>query len=213
MEPSTAFSAASLLSHAQETVHGDENHAQSVVHGEVVQSRLSRLDPAALLDLMPGCETPGFDWASATALKVWHALFDHARRHGIPNPPSSTELGGDQQQEPCLYCVWAVDLMGRLLDMSRNTVGSALKELVDLGWIRKSTLRNKGGVFSGFEYMIVLPPTEPTRAAIHRYAEKVDKKFQDANEKAERLRRMSPDYRPMHDEDEPLPDPFERGGR
>ena len=36
---------------------------------------------------------------------------------------------------------------------------------------------------------------------------------EDANEKAERLRRMCPDYRPMHDPNEPLSDPFEREGR
>jgi len=136
--------------HAQQTGHGDGDHAQSGVHGQVVRDQLPRLDPAACLDLMPGCETPGFDWASANAVKVWHALFDHARRLGVPQTPSSTELGGDNQ-EPCLYCIWAVDLMARLLDMSRNTVGSALKELVDMGWIKKSTLRNKGGVFSGQE--------------------------------------------------------------
>ena len=170
MEPSTASSAASPISHAQETVHGDDDHAQSGVHGQVVQVQVRRLDAAACLDLMPTCDTPGFDWVSSNALKVWHALFDHARRHGVPNPPSSTELGGDQQQEPCLYCVWAVDLMARLLDLSRNTVGSALKELVDLGWIRKSTLRHKGGTFSGFEYSILPPPTVPTRAALHRYS-------------------------------------------
>ena len=159
--------------------------------------------------MMPGCDTPGFDWASANAVKLWHALFDHALRFGLIQLPSSTELGGDNP-EPCLYCIWAVDLIAHLLDLSRNTVGSALKELVDLGWIRKSTLRNKGGVFSGFEYSILPPPTEPTRAALHRYSEKVDKKFAEANEKAERLRRMNPDYRPMHDPDEPLPDPFKR---
>lgn len=196
-----------VADHAHSAEHGEDNHAQSDVHGEIGRGQLPKLNATACLQLIPGCETPGFDWVSANGIKVWHALFDHARRLGLAEKPRETGLGTDHP-EPYLYCIWAVDLMARLLAASRNTVGAAFKELVDLGWIRKSTLRNKGGIFCGFEYLIVPPPKEPTKAARHRYAEKVDKKYQEANEAAERLRKMSPDYRLHHDPNEPLPDPF-----
>ena len=196
-----------VADHARPTEHGEGDHAQSAGHGGVGRGRLPELNATACLQLIPGCETPGFDWASPNAVKVWHALYDHARRLGLAEKPRETDIGTDHP-EPYLYCIWAVDLLARLLAVSRNTVGSALGGLVDLGWIRKSALRNKGGIFSGFEYAILPPPKEPTKAARHRYAEKVDEKYQEANEAVERLRKMLPDYRSTHDPDEPLPDPF-----
>jgi hypothetical protein len=177
--------------HAHLTEHGEGDHAQLAVQGEGGRGQLPGREPAAYLELMPGCETPCFEWASPNAVKVWHARFDHARRCGVWRKLAETPTDG-HCQESHLYCIWAVDLVARTLALNRNTVGSALKELVDLGWLRKSTLRNKGGTFSGFEYVILPPPKEPTKAALHRYAEKVDKKYLDAHEAAGESGRKKP---------------------
>ena len=113
-----------IADHARPVEHGEGNHAQSAGHGGVGRGRLPELSASACLKLIPGCETPGFDWASPNAVKVWHALYDHARRLGLAEKPRETDIGTDHP-EPYLYCIWAVDLMARLLAVSRNTVGSA----------------------------------------------------------------------------------------
>ena len=158
--PSTA-GGASIRDHAQNTVR--RNHAQETGHG-----------PGEYLALMPTCETPGFDWVSARASHVWLALFDHARRCGIwvyPKHVSAAEANADNDTDVAnwigLGAQWTVDLLARTCGIGRNAAGAALKELVDLSWLRKSMKRHSGGQFTGFVYVLMPPPHILSEAAQH----------------------------------------------
>ena len=82
-------------------------------------------------------------------MKVWHALYDHALSAGAGQKLRETDIGTDHP-EPYLYCIWAVDLLARLLAAAETRWGLPLVNSVDLGWIRKSAFRNKGGHIQRF---------------------------------------------------------------
>lgn len=77
-------------------------------------------------------------------------------------------------ETPGLEAKWTVDLLAHACGCNRNTAGATLKELVILGWIRKSIGRHSGGEYSGFWYRLLIPPTELTTTAEHLYNSRAD---------------------------------------
>jgi hypothetical protein len=95
---------------------------------------------------------------SSRAAKAWLALFGHARRHGTWQPPHVDPLRPElsEGQRNTLMAFWTVNGLGHAMGVNRDTAGKALKELVQGGWVKIRTPRNKGQ-FGGIAYSFSVP--------------------------------------------------------
>ena len=49
-----------------------------------------------------------------------------------------------------LFAQWTVELLAKSVNLKHSAIHTALRELVDLGWLWKSPVKNAGGQVSGF---------------------------------------------------------------
>jgi predicted transcriptional regulator len=96
------------------------------------------------------------------------------RRAKSPRPSKVGTDRGTVPQVPGLEAIWTVGQLAHACGFNRNTAGAALKELVILGWIKKSRERHSGGEFGGFRYRLVVPPNELTTTAAHLYNSRLE---------------------------------------
>ena len=152
----------------------------------------------------PTPNTPGFALASPRAFQVLMALYAHAVGHRLGSEVDSAEPPSDDgrsipsiDHEACLEAEWTLDQLARVCGCHRNVAGGTLAELVDLGWIRKSLARHKGGEFSGFHYRLLVPPTTLNNTARHRYQQKIEEAEMRLRERSQRINEsagLAPDY-------------------
>lgn len=150
-------------------------------------------------NLHPTPDTPGFALASTRAFQVWLALYFHAFDNRLVKAlkpqiaPENLAVLDDGRSVPSLHeadfleAEWSVEQLARACGCHRNAASDALKELADLGWIRKSLVRHKGGEFSGFWYRLLVPPTTLTITARHRYQQRLEEAEERLRERGQRI--------------------------
>jgi len=188
--------------HAEEDVAAQRDHASNMSDGHCRGTGdLSESAANGLLRLlMPAPQTSGFDLCSPRVMQVWLALCHHALRHGKWGTPESAHDYDPRYLElriirtKGLYATWTEDLLARVCGIERKTVERCLFELTDLGWIRKSRVRDADGQFAGFSYVLLIPPTTLTDAATNRYRAAIQKKQERLDEDRQRLLQARPDY-------------------
>lgn len=142
--------------------------------------------------LAPGIDTPGFADCPPRSIKVWLALFDHAVCEAIAE--SRDERGLPGSDALYLEAEWEAAALGRACGMSSRTVGSAMKDLEALGWLRKKKIRGDGGQYEGFSYELLPPPMDYINdMAANDY---LDKAKTVIDEKTTRIRRIKTQRRP-----------------
>ena len=172
-------------------------HASEMSHGDTEADLPA--DWAAIFRLLtPTPETPGFDLCSPRVFQVWLALFVHALYHGRWGDPKANHdpryLDLRFVRSAGLYATWTEDLLARTCGIERKTVERCLLELLDLGWLRKTRVRDAEGHFAGFSYILLVPPSKLESAAIHRYEKAIAEKQTRLDVEKRKLDRGRPDY-------------------
>ncbi len=156
--------------------HALPAHARETVQG-------GKLDADALLSVLPGADTPGFDLLSPRSAHVLLALFDHLRRFGYV---AERALRDFTVTEP--WATWTVQGVASAIGIHRNQAGKALAELMDFGYLTREDLRRRIGQFGGFAYALRLP-TDLSPQAKRKLKDLLKEKHQDLADLTQRALR------------------------
>jgi len=151
----------------------------------------------AVMVLMAGPDTPGFDLCSPRSLQVWIALVQNAAHHGEWASPDHLPPG-DRYEElrsirpNGLTAYWTVEQLAQACGVDARTVHRQMSELRDLGWFRWSRLRDADGQYTGIIYVLQIPPSKLTDTAAHHYRDELKKKQNKLAEAEARINKWQP---------------------
>jgi hypothetical protein len=152
----------------------------------------------AVMLLMPGPDTPGFDLCSPRSFQVWIALVQNAARHGEWASPNHLPAGDRYEELQSirpngLTAYWTVEQLAQACGVDARTVHRQMSELRDLGWLRWSRLRDDDGQYTGITYVLQIPPSKLTDTAAHHYREELKKKQDKLAEAEARINKWQPE--------------------
>jgi MarR-like DNA-binding transcriptional regulator SgrR of sgrS sRNA len=115
------------------------------------------------LDLLPGPDNGGFKLANPRCFQVVLALLHHTTKmYPGTNPSDGRELS------------WTVKQLASACGCNDRTAGRALKQLVEMGWVKTGQSRHAGGEYSGFTYKLCKMPAVMTEAAKRQQQERIE---------------------------------------